>query len=235
MITHLSSGAANGLAPLWRSSRQVRTACEDILHRWAGRAGGDAALRTLGMSSCRMGEGVTTLSHAPGGGGGRPPPRPGPAGGLQLGGLRRPRCLLGVEPAAGLRNAFAPRRSGLRPFDPPQRRSSGCSRAGRSAAARRRPTIRPRWAAGEGTRRRLRSWSSSTCPPRPRPVASPTSRDCWTECCWWWRPGRSAGTRPSRVKELFFGADARLLGAVLESTTRRRARLDVPRNHGCRF
>ena len=63
MITHVSSGAASELAPLWRSSRRVRTACEGILHRlaWPG-PGGDAALRTLGISSCRPGEGVTTLS-----------------------------------------------------------------------------------------------------------------------------------------------------------------------------
>jgi Mrp family chromosome partitioning ATPase len=63
VITHVSSGAAHELAPLWRSNRRVRTVCEGILHRlgWPG-PDGEAAVRTLGLSSCRPGEGVTTLA-----------------------------------------------------------------------------------------------------------------------------------------------------------------------------
>ncbi len=63
MITHVSNGAANQRAPVWRNSRPMHAACEGILQRlgWPG-PGPDAALRTLGVSSCSLGAGVTTLA-----------------------------------------------------------------------------------------------------------------------------------------------------------------------------
>ncbi len=215
MITHQSSGAANGLAPLWRSSRQMRTACEDILHRlgWPG-ADGAAGLRTLGVSSCRMGEGVTTLAtHLAVA-----------AAACDRGPVLLVDCnwarpaaarVLGAEPAAGL---------------------AECLRAEQQWASAVRPaTTKDLWLLSGGQVRGspAAAYDSAALGPLIKELAATyqlvvfdmpaaTQASCVAHLAGLLdgvllvlEAGRVRWDTARRVKELFLGADARLLGAVL--------------------
>ena len=62
MITQLSKEPSVKPSPPWRASPAMRAACEGVLRRLGWPAAGSDGVRTLGLTSCHSGEGVTTLA-----------------------------------------------------------------------------------------------------------------------------------------------------------------------------
>ena len=62
MITRVSKEPSAKPSPPWRASPAMRAACEGVLRRLGWPGNGPDAVRTLGLTSCHSGEGVTTLA-----------------------------------------------------------------------------------------------------------------------------------------------------------------------------
>ncbi len=195
MITQLSQQPIARPAPPWRGSPAMRAACEGVLRRLGWPAQGPDGVRTLGLTSCHSGEGVTTL-----------------AAHLALTAAAQeagPVLLVDANVAQpGLRasaacnrrrvwrSAFAPK-SGFPPrFNPRWRPIFGCWPAASRRAVPRASTTPPAWSRSSRSWPMITNWSSSTCRRQAKPVAWPIWPDCWTAC--FWSSKRSGSARTPR-------------------------------------
>ena len=131
-------GAVGGCAPV----------CEGILHRlpWPG-SESVQPMRTLGVTSCNPGEGVTTLAAHLAVAAAEHNQGPGIAGGLQSGEAGGGRSFWASSRRPAWRNVSEPSSARPAPSSRPRWPISGCSPAEVSAAVRRESSIRPAWRA----------------------------------------------------------------------------------------